>query len=73
MTTGAFTVISSVYPLPSARATDAEPTTPPAPPLFSMMTVCPSAALSGVCNSRATLSVDAPGGYGAMRVMGDAG
>src|SRR5215210_8024511 len=65
--------IRMVYPSGRAFATCAMPMPPPAPPLFSTMTLCFSSLLSAAATGRATVSATPPGGNGTIIVTGLAG
>jgi hypothetical protein len=57
-------VMSSVYPSGCACAASSAPRVPPAPALFSTITLCPQLSWSFCASGRATTSTGDPGGKG---------
>src|SRR6185436_15012028 len=64
---------SQVLPSGGDLANTAVPAAPDAPGLFSMMMLAPSRCCSPVCTSRASASVEPPGGNGTMKRIGPLG
>jgi hypothetical protein len=65
--------MTSVYPSGAARTISIVPTMPPAPPLLSTMTGCPSCFPNGSAMMRATTSVEPPGANGTIILTGRVG
>ena len=62
-----------VYPSGGARTTRAVPNVPEAPPMFSMMTLCPSVTCMRWARMRAIVSVGPPAAAGTIIVIGREG
>src|SRR5690606_7981512 len=62
-----------VYPSAGLRATDVEPTTPPAPGSLRITIGCPNSRYMASPNSLAVISVGPPGGKGTTNVTGLSG